>query len=93
MQVETQGTTEAATEVAPHPRWFNCALSDSANAYFRLKQGELGTLRFCRFPPLRPAQAARFLPHTDLICSDQVAEMLPHKSILLAVKNEPNELH
>ena len=93
MQGEAQGTAEAAAEVAPHPRGFSRARRDSVNTYFGLKWGELGTLRFCHFPPLGPAQAARFFLHTDLICSDQVPEMLPHKSILLAVKNEPNELH
>lgn len=96
LQAEGGGevTTEAAPKVAPYPCGFNRACCDSARMYLlRLTPGEPGTPRFCRFPALGPAQAARLLPHTDLICSDRAAEMLPHKSILLAVKNEPNELH
>lgn len=90
VRVETQGTTEVA------PYLMGSTLPQvpvPICTYLSLNQEEVGTLCFCRFPPLQRAQAACLLLHTDLNCSDQVAEMLPHKSILLAVKNEPNELH
>ena len=83
---DTQGTTEAGVEGAPHPWGFSCAPSDSVNTYFSLKRGELGTLCFCRFPPPGPARAARSLLLTHRTCPDQLAEVVPQKSVLLAVK-------